>query len=141
MNKLNVSKFSDILRSAGYKTTPPRVLLLELLDKAKSPMTIKEIMEKTGKEMDQATAYRALKKLEGAGLVSQIDFQHGHAHFELAATKEHHHHIVCVKCGKVEDFTHCDLEEFSKNISKKSRGFSSIKHHSLEFFGICKSCE
>ncbi len=138
--KMNVY-FQSLLRHAGFKATPKRVALLEVLRDAKSPMKTEDILEKLKRTpLDQATLYRALKELKEANIVRQIDFEHGHAHYELVG-KNDHHHLVCVRCGKVEDFTGCGIEAIVKRIAKQSKGFGEITRHSLEFFGVCKACK
>lgn len=128
-----------LLRNAGYKATPKRLALLELLQKSKKPLSIQEITKGLrGKKMDQVTAYRILDVLEKIGLVRKVDLQHGHADYELA--NDDHHHIVCTRCGKIEDFEGCELEALTKKIARKSKSFPIIQRHSLEFFGVCRSC-
>ena len=130
----------ELLKSIGYKKTPARLSVLDLLKEYTKPLTIKEIMSKLdSRKIDQVTVYRILNIFKDAGIVRQIDFQHGHAHFELKGGNDHHH-IICARCGKVEDLK-CELEELTKKILKKSKNFSFINDHNLELFGICKKCK
>lgn len=131
--------YKHLLRTAGYKATPQRLSLLEVLGRAREPLSIQEILERCRQQkIDQATIYRTLKVLADIGLVRQVDFAHAHAHFELA-TGDDHHHLVCTSCGKVEDVTGCNFESLAKHALKHS-SFASIDRHSLEFFGTCKKC-
>jgi Fur family ferric uptake transcriptional regulator len=79
-----------------------------------------------------------LESFKDSGLVRQIDFQHGIAYYELASLGRHHH-AVCTDCKLVEDVAGVCSETLNKQALKKS-GFAAIKTHSLEFFGLCKSC-
>lgn len=131
--------FRSVLHRAGYKATPARLSVLQLLKEAKRPLSPQTIVEKVSKEADQATTYRILKALKTSGIIQQIDFQHSHPHYELADMKDHHH-LVCMKCGDVEDVGGCDIESMEKAILRKSRKFDTIERHSLEFFGLCNKC-
>ena len=131
-----------IIRNAGFRATKPRVLVFSFLQKAKHPLDIKEIVAGVGrKNIDQVTVYRILDAFKNAGIVTQIDFQHGHAHYELKDAKHgHHHHIVCTKCDEIEDFENQELEKIIGRVVGKSSKFKNIKEHSLELFGLCRVC-
>jgi len=124
-----------LLRSAGFKVTPGRVALVELLARESKPLPVAEIQHKL-KNLDGVTVYRALEALQGAGLVVRVELGHGHAHFELVAGKPHHHHAVCADCGTVED-VECNVQDMAPPGSKK---FKTIYSHNIEFFGSCVSC-
>jgi Fur family ferric uptake transcriptional regulator len=128
-----------LLHEAGFKATPARLALLALFKKTGKPISIKYIQEHLGtKDTDQATVYRMVNALEQSGVVKYVDLKHGHGHYELASSS-HHHHAVCEKCGKIQDVS-CDTKTLQAKILKSS-GFAKINEHSLEFFGICKSCD
>lgn len=132
--------FNSALRAAGYKATPGRLALLELLRKSKKPLGIPEISKGLrGKKMDQVTLYRALATLEKIGLVRKVDLRHGHADYEFAH-QDDHHHLNCLKCGKIQDFSGCDLGAVIRKALKKNPGFAEVSQHSLELFGLCKKC-
>lgn len=140
---IQIQKTNDLsqsLRKGGYRATPPRLAVLEVLEKAKRPLTIKEIMAGalTGR-MDQVTVYRTLKALKKIGMARQIEFQHGHAHFEITSARDHHH-IICTKCERIEDFTECYADEIKQKLLNRSSAFAVILDHSLEIFAICKDC-
>jgi len=132
---------ADIIKRAGYKVTQPRLFVLALLESAQKPASVSELCVSLKKQyIDTVTAYRTLETFKKAGIVRQIDLQHGRAYFELADKKSDHHHIVCVKCDKVEDFVGCEYEKLAEKTLKQSSQFKKIIDHSLEFFGVCKSC-
>ena len=129
-----------ILREAGYRATPARIKLLELLATEKRPLTVTQIHKKLGySELNEVTLYRALEALVASHIVRRVDLQQGHAHCYEYADK-HHHHIVCTKCEKVEDFSDKLCEEVVVKATKKSSSFKTITSHSMELFGLCASC-
>ena len=134
------TSFERILRSAGYKVTPARLALLTLLRENNKPMSPQTIVEKLSKEIDQATIYRILKNLKDANIIRQVDFQHGHAHYELRDTSDHHH-VICKKCGRAEDIKGCDISSWQGSVLRQTKSFSEIDHHSLEFYGLCTICK
>jgi Fur family ferric uptake transcriptional regulator len=90
--------------------------------------------------MDKVTLYRALEDFSKSKIVAKINLQDVAVYYEFLHTDHHHHHIVCEKCGKLEDIEHCSPLVLEKEILKHSKSFSSIASHSLEFFGVCKAC-
>lgn len=136
--KTGINPTTSLLHSVGLKATPARIAVLELLKKTSKPLSIKSIQSKLAKEeIDQATLYRIVSSLVEKEIIREVDLKHGHGHYELA-TSSHHHHIICKKCGKIQDID-CDTTQIEKEVLKQS-GFKSISNHSLEFFGTCKSC-
>ena len=127
------------LRRVGLKATSQRIFILQALRSFRQPTSIQGIIAKIDGTIDRATVYRILKSFKAKGMVRQVDFQHGHAHYELQ-NAEDHHHLVCLLCGTSEDVPACDAEEMGKMILKKSRRFSVIEEHTLEFYGICRLC-
>ena len=136
--KNSSNNWSARLREAGLKVTPGRVAILSALARYKRPVTVEELMERLGGEVNQATVYRAMGALVEAGVVRSIDLRHGHSHYELAGSD--HHHLVCVTCGRLEDFTYCEAEAMSKKILRTSAHFSEVRDHSFELFGVCRAC-
>ena len=130
--------FIPLLKKAGYKITRPRLLVLSFLAKAKHPVSAKEIIQ--GLRIDQVTVYRTLEALKREEIIRQVSFQENAAYFELQDAEKDHHHIVCIECKKVEDFTGCESEKLAKKIINKKSDFARITNHSFEFFGVCKSC-
>ncbi len=132
--------FRAVLHKAGYKATPARLLILKLLQTTKKPLSPQTIVDRVLKYADQATTYRILKALKESKIIRQIDFQHSHPHYELTDADGDHHHLICIKCGAVEDVEDCDIDSMEKSVLRKSKRFSKIERHSLEFFGLCDKC-
>ncbi|MES2668199.1 MAG: Fur family transcriptional regulator [Patescibacteria group bacterium] len=131
---------ASLLRMAGLRATPGRISLLNILAKEAEPLAVPQIEKRMRGALNHVTLYRALEALEKAGIVSRVNLEHDHAHFELAHGRPHHHHAVCRSCGLVEDIEvphHASLE---KEAMKETRGFASIERYSLEFFGTCRAC-
>jgi Fur family ferric uptake transcriptional regulator len=131
---------AEMLRESGLRATPGRIELIDVLAQEREPITVRELMDKLPTPLNEVTLYRALEALAEVGLVTQVDLQHGHAHYELAATRKHHHHLVCTDCGVVEDFVNETCEASLAGTAKKSNLFKVVTSHSMEVFGLCKSC-
>ncbi|MCG7900373.1 MAG: ferric iron uptake transcriptional regulator [Candidatus Thiodiazotropha lotti] len=126
------------IRKAGLKVTLPRVKILELLESSAqrhvSAEDVYKMLLEKGEEIGLATVYRVLTQFESAGLVTRHNFEGGHAVFELERGN-HHDHLVCVVCGKVEEFVDSTIENRQKEIAK-DHGFE-IVDHSLIIYGHC----
>jgi len=137
-----MSSENQELRKAGLKVTLPRVKILQLLENSETRHLSAEDVYKAlidqGEEVGLATVYRVLTQFESAGLVMRHRFEGGHSVFELH-TVEHHDHIVCNKCGKVEEFFDEVIEERQDKIAAEY-GFE-ITDHSLYLYGICGDCQ
>jgi len=128
----------DLLKEHKLRVTEGRLTVLEYLSKQKIPVGIKNL-EKNITEIDRVTLYRMMEQFEEKGIVRVCDLGHGHQDYEL--NLDHHHHLVCRNCGKIEDVEICDLEEIEKALLKKSKKFSSIDQHRLTFMGTCTTCK
>lgn len=129
------------LRNAGLKVTLPRVKILEILERSQQRHMSAEDMYKalldSGEDIGLATVYRVLTQFETAGLVTRHHFEGGHSVFELNQGT-HHDHIVCVKCGRVDEFVDGEIEKRQKQIAN-AKGYE-ITDHSLYLYGICADC-
>ncbi|WP_010323428.1 ferric iron uptake transcriptional regulator [Marinobacterium stanieri] len=132
------------LRKAGLKVTLPRVKIYQILERAGegdhfSAEDIYKLLMEQGEDVGLATVYRVLTQFEAAGLVSRHHFDGGHSVFELAR-EEHHDHVVCVKCGRVREFTEPQVSEILDKVADEL-GFS-ITDRTLYLYGVCKGgCE
>lgn len=130
------------LRKAGLKVTLPRVKILELLEHSPEHHMSAEDVYKSlldqGEDVGLATVYRVLTQFEAAGIVERHHFEGGHSVFELK-DREHHDHIVCVKCGKVMEFTDAIIEERQQKVAEEM-GFR-LTGHALHLYGECADCQ
>lgn len=129
------------LKKAGLKITLPRLKILQILENARdhhlSAEDIYKILIEAGEDIGLATVYRVLTQFEEANLVIRHNFTEGHSVFELDSGA-HHDHLVCVKCGHVEEFIDSEIEKRQQQVAEQA-GFS-ITDHSLNIYGICKDC-
>lgn len=132
---------SQDLKNAGLKATLPRIKILQFLEQSKirhmSAEDVYKALLESGEEVGLATVYRVLTQFEQAGLVTRHHFESGQSVFELNEGK-HHDHILCIKCGKVDEFIDKVIEERQELIAKE-KGFE-MTDHSLYIYGICKDC-
>ncbi len=130
-----------MIKEKGLRVTGHRVALLSLLARVKQPVTVYELVDVLRKKenIDQATVYRNLTSLHEAGLLRRLDFNHGHAHYELETGKASHQ-LVCNSCETVEKIEGISVDDAVKKMLKKSRKFKNATTHSIEIYGVCKSC-
>jgi len=130
------------LKKAGLKITSPRVKILAIIESASdrhlSAEDVYKILLEQDEEIGIATVYRVLTQFEEAGILIKHNFEDGRSVFELSAD-EHHDHIICQKCGKVEEFFDAEIEAIQERIAKKHN--FKISHHSHSMYGLCKSCQ
>jgi Fe2+ or Zn2+ uptake regulation protein len=130
------------LAAIGQRFTTNRKDIVAALTEATRPLSMPEILEKTG--LPQSSVYRNLTVLENAGVVVRIISTDEWARFELSEEiTGHHHHLVCHKCGAVDDMRIPDeveheLDEVLERLAAKA-GFE-MAHHRLDVVGVCKSC-
>jgi Fur family ferric uptake transcriptional regulator len=126
------------LKSIGLKATLPRLKILDLFEQNnKRHMTAEEVyrlLSDEGLDIGLATVYRVLTQFEQAGLLMRHHFDSDKAVFELNQG-DHHDHLVCLQCGKVEEFFDAEIEKRQHRIAKE-RGFS-IHEHSLQIYADC----
>ncbi|WP_153111405.1 ferric iron uptake transcriptional regulator [Propionivibrio limicola] len=129
---------SNELKSMGLKATFPRIKILELFEKAEPRhLTADDVYRMLlSEKMDigLATVYRVLTQFEQAGLLERHHFESGKAVFEIKAN-HHHDHLVCLNCGRVEEFFDEEIERRQKKIAKE-RGFV-IQEHALYIYAEC----
>jgi Fur family ferric uptake transcriptional regulator len=127
------------LRKAGLKVTLPRLKILEILENSAtrhlSAEDIYRNLLEGNEDIGLATVYRVLTQFEAAGLVSRHHFEDGMAVFELNHGS-HHDHIVCIDCGRVEEFVDSGIEDRQTAVADRL-GFE-IRDHSLILYGHCR---
>ena len=122
--------------------TLPRVKILQIMESSETKHLSAEDVYKALIEADEdvglATVYRVLTQFESAGLVMRHHFEGGSSVFELT-TIDHHDHIVCQTCGRVEEF-YDDVIESQQEMIAEKYGFR-ITDHSMYLYGVCKDCQ
>ncbi len=127
------------LKSTGLKATLPRLKILELFQKSNlrhlSAEDIYRTVLEERSDIGLATVYRVLLQFEQAGLLKRSNFESGKSVYELNEG-EHHDHLVCLDCGRVEEFFDPEIEERQHKIAEL-KGFE-IADHSLSLYAHCK---
>ncbi len=136
--KSKVTRSITLLDKAGLKKTDSRIALLDLLSKNKKPFSVKDIVSKLSG--DKVTIYRILETMTKKGLIRRVDTGKREAEYETVDHYNDHHHIICLDCKKVTDFTGCDADSLITKALKQVKDFKQITHHSFDLFGICNTC-
>ncbi|MEY3879787.1 MAG: hypothetical protein RIQ94_582 [Pseudomonadota bacterium] len=131
------------LRNAGLKVTTPRIKILQILEKQVNERhltaeKVYKILLSEDEEIGLATVYRVLTQFEAAGLVVRHQFEGGNSIFELA-TGDHHDHILCMKCGRVDEFSDEIIETRQKEVAQEL-GYE-LTDHGLYLYGFCPKCK
>jgi Fur family ferric uptake transcriptional regulator len=133
------------LRASGERYTAKRRALVDVLSRAERPVAMPDILAEA-RDLAQSSAYRNLVVLERAGVAQRVatGSGEGYVRFELAEDlTEHHHHVVCSNCGRVQDFTTSPtLERTLDHLigdAARQTGFE-LETHSLDLIGLCETC-
>ena len=126
------------LKHAGLKATLPRLRIINLFETSKvRHLTAEDVyrqLQSEGIDIGLATVYRVLTQFEQAGLLMRHHFESGKAVYELNEGR-HHDHLVCLTCGRVEEFYDADIEKRQQKIAR-DRGFE-ITEHALYLYAEC----
>jgi Fur family ferric uptake transcriptional regulator len=126
------------LKTSGLKVTAPRMRILKLFESSKvrhlAAEDVYRALMSEGLDIGLATVYRVLTQFEQAGILQRHHFESGKAVFELNEGS-HHDHLVCIQCGRVEEFYDQEIEKRQVKVAK-DRGFS-IREHSLHLYADC----
>ncbi|MFZ4504260.1 MAG: ferric iron uptake transcriptional regulator [Methylovulum sp.] len=134
---------SKDLKNAGLKVTTPRIKILHLLEKQVDERHLTaeklyKILLSENEDIGLATVYRVLTQFEAAGLVTRHHFDGGNSVFELSSG-DHHDHIMCMQCGKVDEFTDEIIEQRQQQIAH-DLGYE-LTDHGLYLYGLCRECK
>ncbi|CAB1128113.1 Transcriptional repressor [Candidatus Hydrogenisulfobacillus filiaventi] len=131
---------ASTLREHGLRVTPDRLQLFRTLEAASAPLSITEIskrMEPLG--INQATVYRILERFTAISVTHSVLLPHGVVAYELVPPfAEHHHHLVCSRCGRVINFYNPELDQAIQAVAK-NYGFT-VTSHMVEVHGLCTEC-
>jgi Fur family ferric uptake transcriptional regulator len=135
----------------GYRLTAPRKEIITILSQNNNHPSIEEIYLNVHKKYPSigiTTVYRTLDLLVNMGLVHKFDFGEGKARFELIDHPDgigHHHHLICVECKKIinyTDFIDKEVILFKKIENRLSKKYNfEINNHIIEFYGTCEDCK
>jgi len=134
-----MNSISKKLRENGFRVTNQRQKILDCLTPfPQSVVEISSSLNKKGVFVDIATIYRTLDCFAELGIVGKTHFKDKVSKYELISADYHHHHLICDKCGSVEDIA-LDEQFLIKEVNKHTN--FKVKSHALEFFGICGKCQ
>lgn len=132
--------FKTVLTQKALKSTTSRLAVLQYLTENTKPLAADAIydhLKDEHDEADKATIYRTLETFVEKQLIKRLEFGEGKYRYELMG--EDHHHLICESCGTIEDVSDCNISDLVHEIAVKKK--FTIKRHSLEFFGLCQSCQ
>ena len=125
------------LQGRGYRNTTPRRTLAFAIAEQDRHFTAEGLRQQLPPQLGRATVYRILKILVEAGVLCRVLLEDDELHYQLSH-RDHHHHLLCVECGRSEDLTGCDIEEALTSASAL-HGFE-LSGHRLEVYGRCRDC-
>lgn len=133
---------SEALAAAGYRRGGARRAILELLAGQACALSVLEIQHelgRLGRQVSRASVYRVMDELEQIGLLQRVEIGRGVVRYEaVRGAAEHHHHLVCERCGTLEPFTDAGLE---RAISRLSRRLAlRVSDHEIVIRGACRRC-
>src|SRR4030043_377494 len=138
---MNIGLFRDLLREKKLILSHPRLLIYQELSNASSPLSPSEIYQsllKMKRRIGLTSIYRSLDLFESLGIAFKI--VNGSAvKYKLCELEDHHHHIICKKCGTVGEFDFCEISDWSRRVME-STGYE-VTDHQLNFYGFCKTCK
>ena len=138
----NLKNTLSQLKKKGYRFSAVRNCIINEFDKNKAPLSAPDLhamLKKNKLSVNKTTVYRELDALEREGIILKMQLKDNKKWYELTS-REHHHHIICTNCNKVEDFDGCDSNKIINKALKQAPSFAEITSHNFDFFGLCKSC-
>lgn len=140
---MNHTALHTVLKERGHRMTKARSVLLHLLFSATRPLSVPELREQLGAlglSPNKTTIYRELDFLKKQNLIRELSIQRGIKCYEVQS--EHHHHVICRQCGRVEEVSSGELESLMPAVEKKLTEQTRFRRidHSLEFYGVCFTC-
>ena len=143
--EININAIKDKLRKEGYKlTTQRRAILKVIIDNHDEHLSSDEVftlVKKNYPELGIATVYRTLQLFEKLNIVYKLNFDDGCSRYEISAgpDKHHHHHLICLACGKVAEVKLDLLDALEEQI--ECEGDFTIVDHNVKFYGYCSECQ
>ena len=144
-------KWGQKLTGQGFRLTVAREAILEILSGTEDHLSAEDIymaIHLQNPAIGLTTIYRTLEILDQTGIIDKFEFGHGRAKYELSeeySHKKHHHHLICVKCRKIVDYSEF-LDTEREYIKKTETGLAKkygfqISKHLIHFYGTCPACK
>jgi Fur family ferric uptake transcriptional regulator len=140
-SELRTQGFQDYLTRSGLKRTQQRLRIVEAFFAAGQHVSAEELhrhLRADAPGIGLVTVYRTLKLLRQAGLASSRTFGDPYARFDPNPAERGHHHLVCTRCGTVQEFADEDLRPLERRVARR-QGFR-VTAHKLELYGVCRDC-
>jgi Fur family ferric uptake transcriptional regulator len=137
---VELNEIVDRLRQAGHKVTPQRVVIIKTVIESTellTPSALYERVRQVAPEVGEVTVYRTLNILSELGMVCVVHTGEN-THSYISRPPEHHDHLICSECGKVVNFTDCNVFNLEKRLVSET-GFT-IQDHRLDIYGKCQEC-
>lgn len=140
----DIKRITNRLKKSGHKLTPQRQAIVDIIiSNVGKHLTVEEIYDMVKNrrpEIGLATVYRTVMLMHSEGIITRLDLKDGTARYELAREDEHHthHHLVCIRCAKVQEFMDDLLDPIEDEIGRRYN--FKVLDHSLKFYGICNEC-
>jgi Fe2+ or Zn2+ uptake regulation protein len=142
-----VDEIGHRLARAGLRWTSGRRAVVEIFERAQAPLSMQELQDRAAAaKVPMSSLYRTVSDLVAASVLVKLEFDEGFARFELVDDLgSHHHHLVCVQCGNVEDFQGPGLPDLEQAVDDAMRAIRrrhqfTTNSHRLDFFGTCSNC-
>lgn len=139
--RAETARFKDYIEVKGLYFTPERQCIADEVFSNHEHLDAEEllkILKGKGSKVSRATVYRTLDLLVESGLVDKIDLGDGRAAYEHITGHTHHDHLICIKCGAVEEFEEPLIEQLQDWACEKA-GFKATGHN-LNIYGYCRNC-
>jgi Fur family ferric uptake transcriptional regulator len=133
--------FNRFISSRGLKSTRQREIILQTFLETDKHIDIEELYSRVkdrSPSIGHATVYRTMKLLTECGLAHERHFGDGMARYEQVSRKKHHDHLICIKCGKIIEFTNSAIEKLQEKVAAQNSFI--IFDHKLELYGHCETC-
>ena len=137
---VSATRIPDRMTSQGRRLTRQRVIVAEALASAKRALSAQELylrIQSGHPTLGRATVYRALEAQVQDGMASRFE-RDGHVSAYIACDAEHHHHLVCTKCQRVEDLDEAAVAPLLASVGRRHE--FQVDHAALDFYGLCRSC-
>jgi Fur family ferric uptake transcriptional regulator len=140
MNTYSVLK--EALKDGGLRYTQQRQAVWDELCSTSDHRDAEDIyvtLVRNGLPVSRATVYRTIEVLVKKGLARKLDIGDGRSRYEMREDNSHHDHLICVNCGRIEEFVDLNIEKLQKDIAKH-HGYI-LQTHKLQLYGLCGNCQ
>ena len=125
------------VEARGYRVTPSRRAVIAAVLQERGHFTVDDLLRRC-RGAGRATVFRTIRLLTELGIVCRVLLDDGSLHYRHSLRAQHHHHLVCTGCGRVQDLDECSVSDLVRELSR-STGYG-IEGHWLEFYGHCAEC-